>query len=101
MHLHKLMGRWVTSLLNPMFATFTILICASSKDQTDRIPTRRMTMRMFDVQGIEILAPRHTVFEVVKQPANRPQWAHTFVSATDDRARLETPRGALDVGLQV
>lgn len=58
-------------------------------------------MRMFDVQGIEIMAPCDKVFEFVKQPANLPQWAHAFVSATDDRACLETPRGAVDVGLSV
>jgi hypothetical protein len=62
---------------------------------------RRSTMRMFDVQGIEIMAPCHKVFEFVKQPANLPQWAHAFVSATEDRARLETPRGAVDVDLRV
>ena len=58
-------------------------------------------MRMFDVQGIEIMAPCQKVFEFVKQPANLPQWAHAFVSVDDDRARLETPRGAVDIGLRV
>jgi hypothetical protein len=56
---------------------------------------------MFDVQGVEIMAPPHRVFEFVKQPANLPQWAHAFTSATDGRARLETPGGAVDVGLHV
>ena len=58
-------------------------------------------MRMFDVQGIEIMVPCDKVFEFVKQPANLPRWAHAFVSATDDRACLETARGAVDVGLRV
>jgi hypothetical protein len=58
-------------------------------------------MNMFHVQGIEIMAPCHKVFEFVKQPANLPQWAHDFVSAGEDRARLETPRGAVAVGLRV
>ena len=58
-------------------------------------------MRMFDVQGIEIMAPCRKVFEFVKQPTNLPQWAHAFVSAGEDRARLETPRGAVDIGLRV
>jgi hypothetical protein len=58
-------------------------------------------VRMFDVQGIEIMAPCNKVFEFVKQPANLPRWAHAFVSATEDGARLETPRGAVDVGLRV
>jgi hypothetical protein len=56
-------------------------------------------MRLFDVQGIEIMAQRRTVFEFLKKPANLPLWAHAFVSAEEGRARLETPAGAVDVGL--
>jgi hypothetical protein len=41
------------------------------------------------------------VFEFLKEPANLPLWAHAFVSAGDGRARLETPAGAVDVGLNV
>jgi hypothetical protein len=58
-------------------------------------------MQMFDVQGIEIMAPSSKVFEFLKQPANLPHWAHAFVSARDGRARLETPAGAVDVALSV
>lgn len=58
-------------------------------------------MRMFDVQGIEITAPHHKVFDYLKEPANLPRWAHAFVSAGDGHARLETPAGAVDVGLDV
>ena len=58
-------------------------------------------MRMFDVQGIEICAQRAQVFEFVRNPTNLPRWAHAFVSAGEDRARLETPVGAVDVGLGV
>ena len=58
-------------------------------------------MQMFDVQGIEIMAPQRKVFEFLKQPANLPHWAHAFVSAGDGRARLETPAGAVDVALSV
>jgi len=56
-------------------------------------------MRMFDVQAIEIAAPRRTVFEFLAQPGNLPLWAHAFVSAGSGRARLSTPNGAVDVGL--
>jgi len=56
---------------------------------------------MFDVQGIEIVAARAKVFEFLKEPGNLPQWAHAFVSAAAGRARLETPAGAVDVGLDV
>ena len=58
-------------------------------------------MRMFDVQGIEIRAPRGKVFEFLRIPRNLPQWAHAFTSAGDGRARLETPAGAVDVRLGV
>ena len=58
-------------------------------------------MRMFDVQGIEIHAPRARVFEFLRHPGNLPQWTHAFVSAVEGRARLETPAGAVDVGLVV
>jgi hypothetical protein len=58
-------------------------------------------MRMFDVQGIEILAPSSTVFDFVKEPANLPRWAHAFVSAERDRATLQTPAGSIEIGLTV
>ena len=58
-------------------------------------------MRMFDVQGIEITAPRHKVLEFLREPENLPRWAKAFVSAGNGRARLETPAGAVDVGLGV
>lgn len=48
-------------------------------------------MRMFDVQGIEIRAPRAKVFEFLSHPGNLPRWAHAFKSAADKNARLETP----------
>ena len=58
-------------------------------------------MRMFDVQGIEITAPSSKVFEFLRKPGNLPRWAHAFVSAEAGRARLETPNGAVDLGLNV
>lgn len=58
-------------------------------------------MRMFDVQGIEIRAPRGRVFEFLRDPSNLPRWASAFISAAEGRARLETPAGAVDVHLRV
>lgn len=58
-------------------------------------------MRMFDVQGIEIMASRDQVFEFVQKPDNLPRWAHAFVWAGDGGARLETPVGAVDIALDV
>ena len=58
-------------------------------------------MRTFDVQGIEIAAPCHRVFEFLEEPGNLPRWAHAFVSAGNGRARLHTPAGTVDVDLTV
>jgi hypothetical protein len=58
-------------------------------------------MRMFDVQGIEICVPRAAVFEFLCDPRNLPQWARAFTSVEDDRAKLETPAGSVQVGLGV
>ena len=58
-------------------------------------------MRMFDVQAVEIHAPRGRVFAFLQHAGNLPKWAHAFVSAGDGRARLQTPAGAVDVGLEV
>lgn len=65
------------------------------------MPFEETTMRMFDVQGIEIHATRGRVFEFLRNPANLPQWAHAFASAEDGRARIETPAGAVEVRLGV
>lgn len=56
-------------------------------------------MRMFDVQAVEIAAPRTDVVRFVADPRNLPRWAKAFVSADDRRARLETPTGAVEIGL--
>src|SRR5262245_21460632 len=58
-------------------------------------------MDMFDVQGIEIRAPRDRVFDFLRNPATLPQWAHAFTSVGNGRARLETPAGAVDLRLAV
>jgi len=58
-------------------------------------------MRSFDVQGVEIHAPRDRVFEFVRNPRNLPRWAHAFRSADEHSARLETPTGGVDVSLRV
>jgi len=56
---------------------------------------------MFDLQGIEILAPRQKVFDFLREPGNLPRWAHAFVTAGERHASLETPAGAVDIILDV
>ena len=57
-------------------------------------------MKMFDVQAIEIEAKAAKVFEFVSEPRNLPRWAHAFKAADGERARLQTPGGAVDVHLE-
>lgn len=57
-------------------------------------------MRLFDVQGIEIRAVRERIFDFVRDPRNLPKWARAFQSADRERARLETPAGAVEIGLR-
>jgi len=56
-------------------------------------------MRMFDVQGIEIHAPRSKVLEFLREPENLPRWAGAFQRVDDEHARLETPAGSVDIRL--
>lgn len=58
-------------------------------------------MRTFDVQGIEIEAPRVKVFEFVRDPNNLPRWTHAFAAVGDGRAQLKTPAGTANIALQV
>jgi len=40
------------------------------------------------------------VFEFLQDPRNLPRWAHAFQAADLERARLDTPAGAVDVRLR-
>lgn len=60
---------------------------------------RRTIVKMFDVQSIEISVPYEKAFAYIAEPHNLPQWAHAFQAAGGDRARLQTPAGAVDIGL--
>lgn len=57
-------------------------------------------MRTFEVQSIEIDVPKDRLFAFVRDPQNLPSWAQAFQSADAETARLETPNGAVDIGLQ-
>jgi hypothetical protein len=56
-------------------------------------------MRLFDVHGIEIMAPRYKVFEFVKQQRNLPHSAHAFVSSARS-SHLSGPEGAQALDIQ-
>jgi hypothetical protein len=57
-------------------------------------------MRTFDVQAIEIRATRDKVFDFLRDPRNLSRWAEAFTRADGERARLETPAGAVDIRLR-
>jgi hypothetical protein len=58
-------------------------------------------MQDFDVQTVEIAAPFAVAFSYIADPRTLPEWTHAFRSVSDGRAALATPKGAVDVGLEV
>ncbi len=58
-------------------------------------------MQDFDVQTVELAAPFADAFRYVADPATLPEWTHAFQSVSSGRATLATPRGAVDVRLEV
>lgn len=57
-------------------------------------------MKLFDVQGIEIRAPRDRVFAFIRDPKRLPDWAEAFRGADQNQARLQTPQGEVDIALE-
>ena len=58
-------------------------------------------MRDFDVQTIEVPVPIDVAFEYIADPLTLPAWTHAFQSVADGRATLATPRGTVEVALEV
>jgi uncharacterized protein YndB with AHSA1/START domain len=57
-------------------------------------------VQLFDVQGIEIQAPKAKVFEFVSNPHNLPRWTQAFRQADERRALFATPAGQVEIGLK-
>jgi hypothetical protein len=55
----------------------------------------------FDVQTVELGAPFADAYRYVANPATLPEWTHAFQSVSGGRAKLATPKGAVDIGLEV
>src|SRR5262245_15998843 len=55
----------------------------------------------FDVQTVEIDASFDVAFRYIADAGRLPEWAHAFRSVSKGRATLATPRGEVEVGLQV
>jgi hypothetical protein len=58
-------------------------------------------MQPFDVQSIAIAAPREAVFRFIADRYALPQWTHAFKRVAASTAILETPAGAVEIGLEV
>jgi len=58
-------------------------------------------MRDFDVQTIEIAGPFGAAFEYIADARNLPEWTHAFRSVSERRAVLATPKGSVEVDLEV
>jgi len=58
-------------------------------------------MRDFDVQAIEIAGPFGRAFRFVADPRTLPEWTHAFRSVSGGQAMLATPKGSVEVGLEV
>jgi uncharacterized protein YndB with AHSA1/START domain len=58
-------------------------------------------MKIFDVQSIAIEAPAEAVFTYVADPRRLPEWTHAFRAVANGRATLQTPRGTVEIGLDV
>jgi hypothetical protein len=67
----------------------------------DTLTPRGDTMQDFDVQTLELEVPFAEAFRYIADPATLPEWTHAFRSVSGGRAQLATPRGTLDIGLEV
>jgi len=57
-------------------------------------------MKTYDLQGTEIKADFHSVFNYIANPENLPKWAHAFKSVAKGRAVLQTPQGSTGIRLR-
>jgi hypothetical protein len=55
----------------------------------------------FDVQTLELTGPFERAFRYVADPTTLPEWTHAFRSVTNGRAVLATPKGSVEVQLEV
>ena len=58
-------------------------------------------MKSFEVQSIEIPTDFNEAFEYISNRKNLPEWTLAFHSVSDRTAVLRTPRGTVEVDLDV
>lgn len=54
-----------------------------------------------DMQSVELGVPFDKAFDYIADLRHLPDWAHAFQGVHGGRARLETPNGAVEIGLTV
>ena len=63
--------------------------------------TGSQTMKLFDVQGIELHAASDAVFAYVADPAHLPAWTSAFATVANGKALMRTPQGQVEIDLVV
>jgi hypothetical protein len=58
-------------------------------------------MHTFAVESIAIDAPRREIFECIADPQRLPDWTAAFKSVNGRSAVMTTPRGTVEIGLDV
>ena len=58
-------------------------------------------MKSYDVQSIDLQVPRERAFAFIADPRQLPLWTSAFAAVADGRAQMRTPRGEVEVGLDV
>jgi len=58
-------------------------------------------LKTFDVQSIKLDVPSRQAFAYLSDPARLPEWTSAFARVRDGRALLRTPRGEMEIGLDV
>lgn len=58
-------------------------------------------MNTFRFESVRLAAPLEKAFEYIAASKNLPHWTHAFKAVRDGKATMETPAGAVEVGLKV
>jgi hypothetical protein len=58
-------------------------------------------MRDFEVQTVVLPVGFEAAFEYISDPQKLPAWTHAFQSVAGGRATLDTPRGSVEISLEV
>jgi len=63
--------------------------------------TTQTIAKAYAIESIELKAPLKTAFDYIANTANLLAWTHAFKAVREGSALMETPNGAMEVGLEV